>query len=136
MMYDDDLHLSRNRAELRRNQRALLEEMLEMTALELSAIVDDDEAPSFERGMAKMIMAFQDGHEPTVMIGILDQIYGKPTERVEVKHSEIIEGFVIPTLSQDDILALQSGGGDSIGAIADDEVNGKNDNKDEVVDKR
>jgi hypothetical protein len=135
-MYDDDLHLSRNRAELRRNQRALLEEMLEMTAFELSAIVDDDEAPSFRRGMAKMIMAFQDKHEPMTMIGILDQIYGKPTERVEVKHSEIIEGFVIPTLSQDDILALQSGGGDSIGAVANDEVNGKNDNKDEVVDKR
>lgn len=135
-MYDDDLHLSRNRAELRRNQRALLEEMLEMTALELSAIIDDDEAPSFRRGMAKMIMDFQDRHEPMVMIGILDQVYGKPTERVEVKHSEIIEGFVIPTLSQDDILALQSGGGDSIGAIANNEVNGKNDNKDEVVDKR
>lgn len=135
-MYDDDLHLSRNRAELRRNQRALLEEMLEMTAFELSAIVDDDEAPSFRRGMAKMMMAFQDKHEPMTMIGILDQIYGKPTERVEVKHSEIIEGFVIPTLSQDDILALQSGGGDSIGAIADDEVNGENDNKDEIVDEQ
>ena len=107
-----------------------------MTAFELSAIVDDDEAPSFRRGMAKMIMAFQDRHEPMVMIGILDQIYGKPTERVEVKHSEIIEGFVIPTLSQDDILALQSGGGDSIGAITNDEVDGRNDNKDEVVDKR
>lgn len=135
-MYDNDLHLSRNRAELRRNQRALLEEMLEMTAFELSAIVDDDEAPSFRRGMAKMIMDFQDRHEPMVMIGILDQIYGKPTERVEVKHSEVIEGFVIPTLSQDDILALQSGGGDSIGAIANDEVSSKNDNKDEVVDKQ
>lgn len=135
-MYDDDLRLSRNRAELRRNQRALLEEMLEMTAFELLAIVNDDEAPSFRRGMAKMIMAFQDRHEPMVMIGILDQVYGKPTERVEVKHSEIIEGFIIPTLSQDDILALQSGGGDSIGAIANDEVNGKNDNKDEVMDKR
>ncbi len=135
-MYDDDLHLSRNRAELRRNQRALLEEMLEMTAFELSAIVDDDEAPSFRRGMAKMIMAFQDSHEPMVMIGILDQIYGKPTERIEVKHSEIIEGFVIPTLSQDDILALRSGGDDSIGAIADDKVDCKNDNKDEVVDKQ
>lgn len=135
-MYDDDLYLSRNRAELRRNQRALLEEMLEMTAFELSAIVDDDEAPSFRRGMAKMIMAFQDKHEPMTMIGILDQIYGKPTERVEVKHSEIIEGFVIPTLSQGDILALQSGGGDSIGAIADDEVDCENDNKDEIVDKQ
>lgn len=135
-MYDDDLHLSRNRAELRRNQRALLEEMLEMTAFELSAIADDNEAPSFRRGMAKMIMAFQDRHEPMTMIGILDQIYGKPTERVEVKHSEIIEGFVIPTLSQDDILALQSGGGDSIGVIANDEVDGKNDNKDEIVDKQ
>lgn len=135
-MYDDDLHLSRNRAELRRNQRALLEEMLDMTAFELSAIVDDDEAPSFRRGMAKMIMSFQDEHEPAVMIGILDQIYGRPTERVEVKHSEIIEGFVIPTLSQDDILALQSGGGDSIGAIADDKVDCENDNKNKVVDKQ
>lgn len=110
--------------------------MLEMTAFELSAIVDDDEAPSFRRGMAKMIIAFQNKHEPTTMIGILDQVYGKPTERIEVKHSEIIEGFVIPTLSQDDILALQSGGGDSIGAIADDEIDGKNDNREESVDKR
>ena len=107
-----------------------------MTAFELSAIVDDDEAPSFRRGMAKMIMAFQSKHEPMTMISILDQVYGRPTERIEVKHSEIIEGFVIPTLSQDDILALQSGGGDNIGAIDDDEIDDKNDNRDEGVDKQ
>ena len=81
--------------------RYKLEQMMVLTGIELSGLVEDDNTPLFER---KLAQAMIDGSWP-VLKDMMNEVYGRPKESIEVNTDDnyppIIRGFVIPTLPED-----------------------------------
>ena len=61
--------------------RYKLEQMMKLTDRELRALVADDDAPLIERKLAQCI----DCGDWKSIEGMINQVYGKPTERIEHK---------------------------------------------------
>ncbi|HMQ95938.1 MAG TPA: hypothetical protein PKD19_01835 [Candidatus Saccharibacteria bacterium] len=81
--------------------RGKLEKMMTFTEDELLVVSNDNNAPMFERRIANIIL----DATWAVLRDMIDQVYGKPKESVDIKdkseNDPIIKGFVIPTLPSD-----------------------------------
>lgn len=80
--------------------RGKLEKMMMLTEAEITAIEKDDDAPMFERNIARVML---DASWNTLS-SMIDQVYGKAKESIDIKdisdNGPIIKGFVIPTLPE------------------------------------
>lgn len=72
-----------------------------LTEAEIIAIEKDEDAPMFERSIARVML---DANWNTLS-SMIDQVYGKAKEKIDIKdiseNGPIIKGFVIPTLPED-----------------------------------
>lgn len=76
--------------------RYKLEKMMQLTAGELSAICDDDNAPAFERKLARCIGR----GEWKEIEGMINQVYGYPKQQVEQKKIEITP--ILPKMKKEE----------------------------------
>ena len=75
--------------------------MMTLTESEVVAIEKDENAPFFERSIARVML---DANWNTLS-SMIDQVYGRAKESIDIKDTSvndpIIRGFVIPTLPDD-----------------------------------
>ena len=81
--------------------RGKLEKMMTLIESEVVAIEKDENAPFFERSIARVML---DANWNTLS-SMIDQVYGRAKESIDIKDTSvndpIIRGFVIPTLPDD-----------------------------------
>lgn len=80
--------------------RYKLEQMMILTDVELSSLIEDGSTPLFERKLAQSII---DGSWP-VLRDMMNEVYGRPKESIDISSQDnalpIIKGFVLPTLPE------------------------------------
>lgn len=81
--------------------RYKLEQMMKLSEMELSLIIEDDGLPLFERRLAKAIIKGDWG----VIRQIIHEVYGTPKDSIDLNAMgegiPIIKGFVLPTAPED-----------------------------------
>lgn len=80
--------------------RYKLEQMMVLTDVELSRLIDDSNTPLFERKLAQAIV---DGTW-LVLRDIMNEVYGRPKESIDISSQDnplpLIKGFILPTLPE------------------------------------